>query len=301
MTLPIFAAHFCRAAIVAVPLILSSFSTFSCGSDDPVCGNNKTETGEECDDGNADDTDACRACFVYIPPRTTVTWDFNVYPDRGFSGDSCNETGVASVQVDIVGSVTQSLSDACPKRQVVFLDLPPGPYTISVTPKDGAGNSKVSAPVTAPVTVLPKNVQVDVNIPFEKWTTAYTGLFLYRLSWTGKTCNAATPPLTTQTLTLKVRNQVVSKLTDKGQKVDGTDPKPCRELTEEAPQSIADVPFGPATFEVLGKDSLGVTQYKKTFDTFVGVGQVNPTLMFDVPGPDAAVDAAVDAAPDASL
>ncbi len=249
------------------------------------CGNGVQEDGEECDDGNADQSDFCRSCVVYSPPRTTVTWDFNKYPERGFSGDSCNDTGVATVQVDISGQTNQSVTTDCPKRQVVFFDLVPGPYTVSVTPLDGNGVSKLNAPVSVQVMAQATNTQVDVNVPFTAWAQNYTGLFLFRIGWGGQTCTQAVPPVDMQTLTLLVRGQPVAMLTDSGQKVDGTDDKPCRALTEERPQSVADVPFGPATIEVVGKDAVGVEKFRKTFDTFVGIGQVNPTLRFDVPAP----------------
>ena len=262
----------------------SAVMTAGCGGG-IECGNGVQEDGEECDDGNADQTDFCRSCVVYSPPRTTVTWDFNKYPARGFSGDSCNDTGVATVQVDIAGATSQSVTTECSKRQVVFFDLVPGPYTVSVTPLDINGVSKLTAPVSVPVMALATNIQVDVNVPFESWSQAYTGLFLFRLTWGMQTCAQAVPPVATQTLTLLVRGQPVATLTDSMQKVDGTDDKPCRALAEERPQSVADLPFGPATLEVVGKDSVGVEKFRKSFDTFVGIGQVNPTVQFDVPAP----------------
>jgi cysteine-rich repeat protein len=295
-----FSSRVVIAATVVAGVVLGSQS---CGGDDPFCGNGKVEASEQCDDGNADDTDACRSCQGYIAPRTTITWDFNNYPERGFSGDACNETGVASVQVEISGPVTKTVANDCPKRQVVFLDLPPGQYRVAMIPLDANGASKVNAPVLTQVTAGATNTQIDVNVPFESWATAYTGLFLYRLSWGSQTCSTATPPVVTQTLTFTPRLQVGTSFNDLGQKLDGTDDKPCRELTADVPQNIADVPFGPATMDVVGKDAMGVVQFHKTFDTFVGVGQVNPTLVFDVPTPDAAmpVDAATDAPLDAAM
>ena len=260
------------------------------------CGNGVQEEGEECDDGNADQADFCRSCVVYSPPRTTVTWDFNKYPERGFSGDSCNDTGVATVQVDIAGQSSQSVTTECSKRQVVFFDLVPGPYTVSVTPLASTGVSKVSAPVSVQVMAQAANTQIDVNVPFDAWNQTYTGLFLFRLRWGLQTCSQAVPPVATQSLKLLIRGQAVATLTDTGQKVDGTDDKPCREFTEERPQSVAELPFGPATIEMIGKDAVGVEKFRKTFDTFVGIGQVNPTLQFDLP---VAPVPPVDAPPDA--
>jgi hypothetical protein len=76
-----------------------------------------------------------------------------------------------------------------------------------------------------------------------------------------------------------------------GQKLDGTDPEPCRALTEEFPQTAKELPFGPATLVVEGKDPGGNMKYTKSFDVFVGAGLSNPTLTFDVPAPP--VDAGV--------
>ena len=252
--------------VLSLSGVLATTAAVSAGCGGGIeCGNGVQEGDEQCDDGNSDQSDFCRSCIVYSPPRTTVTWDFNKYPDRGFSGDSCNDTGVATVQVDLAGQASQSVTTECSKRQVVFFDLVPGPYTVSVTPLASNGVSKVKAPVTVPVMAQANNIQVDVNVPFEAWNQTYTGLFLFRVRWGMQTCSQAVPPVVTQTLRLLVGGQAVATLTDSGQKVDGTDDKPCREFTEERPQSVADLPFGPATIEIVGKDSVGVEKFRKTF------------------------------------
>jgi hypothetical protein len=266
--------------LTAVSVIGTVTVTSGCGIE---CGDGTVEGGEECDDGNNDETDFCRSCMNYTPPRTTITWDFNKYPERGFGGDQCLDTGVANVQVDIAGAVSATATDKCSSRQVAFFDLPPGPYSVSLTPLDAAGVPRVKAPVVVAIMATAANTQTDVNIPFDAWTSGANGLFLFRVSWAGKTCSAAAPPVVTQSLKLLVRGQPVTALTDTGQKVDGTDDKPCHELSEEKPQNVMDLPFGPATLEVVGKDSAGVEKYRKLFDTFVGIGQVNPTLQFSVP------------------
>lgn len=264
------------------------------GADEPRCGNGVMDLGEECDDGNNNQQDYCRQCLVYTPPRTTITWDFNRYPERGFSGDSCIETGTRSVVVEISGPVTQRVTEQCPKRQVVFFELPPGQYQVAVTPLDENDNALVKAPAVQTLALAGKSVQFDVNVPFDAWAPAYKGLFLFRLKWGGQTCAIAMPRVTSQQLLLKVGAQVVRLRSDSGQLMDGSDIKPCREFTAEVPQSVAEVPFGPATLAVTGRDSNGRAVFEHTFETFVGVGQINPTLEFDLPAP---MMPMVDAAP----
>ncbi len=60
----------------------------------PVCGNGMEEAGEECDDGNADDTDACRAdCVRTDCPVYATTFDLlqdAIFDSHGCSDDACH-------------------------------------------------------------------------------------------------------------------------------------------------------------------------------------------------------------------
>jgi hypothetical protein len=86
-----------------------------------------------------------------------------------------------------------------------------------------------------------------------------------------------------QTLTLMVNGVVQDIATDDGQMLNGMDKKPCKKLSDNFPQSALNVPFGPATLLVEGWDASEQMMFSKQFDTFVGAGITNPTLMFDVP------------------
>lgn len=235
-----------------------------------------------------------------LPPNTTIKWIFDSYPDLGISeGDSCLDLGVARVQVVLTGPdgalATTMLDDQCPSRQVVFIDLEPGVYQAQVTPVDDNGQSLLKQPIAVQITATDQNQTQTVNIPYDAWATAYTGTFYFRLTWGGMDCDLAAPPVMNQVLTLKVGGAVVTQLTDSGQKLDGTDPAACRPASDGFPQRANMVPFGPATFLVIGQDTNGVEQYRKQFDTFVGAGPTNPELVFDMPGPDAMpADAMVD-------
>ena len=246
-------------------------------------------------------TEMCAMGNCELPGRTIVKWIFDSYPELLFASDTCLDMGAFTLRAEIVGIDDPEQFDAkdvqCGQGQVSFLGLAPGNYNASITPLDFDGNPIVKAPAIAQVLAGSPGADTDVtiNVPYEAWTRTYTGTFLFRLSWAGMSCEIATPPVATQTLTLEAGGQVVAALTDSGQKLDGTDPKPCRLLTEQFAQFSESLPFGPATLVVVGKDTGGAVRFQHQFETFVGATKNNPTITFDVPGPDAGIDAPTDA------
>ena len=253
----------------------------SCGGEDLA----------ECEDNNCE-----------VPGRTVVQWSFNHYPELLFASDTCGDLGVITVRSEIVGIddplQTAAQDVACGQGQVSFLGLAPGNYNVSITPLDGTGNPIVTGPI--PTTVIAgsphSDSNVTINVPYEAWTGMYTGTFLFRLSWAAMSCDAAA--VVSQTLTLIAGGQVVTALTDGGQRLDGSDPQPCRPLTEpfaqfspEDPAHQPGLPFGPAMLVVVGTDGGGLVRFQRSFDTFIGAAKNNPTITFDLPPQDAGVDA----------
>ncbi|MCB9565240.1 MAG: DUF4215 domain-containing protein [Kofleriaceae bacterium] len=290
------------AALALGGAALIGAGSVSCGGGgDAVCGNGLVEDGEQCDDGNADETDYCQQCVVVLPPRTTIKWRFNAEAAPGFSQDSCTDLGVLNVRVDLDGPTTASAEALCPTFQVVFEDLPPGPYQASVFPLDGNEEPLVVAPAQAQVTAEAVDTEHTINVTPDLWTGPYTGAFFFNLKWQGAPCTTAAPPVAQQVLTLTIGGVVVTQLTEQGQKLDGTDPKPC--IAPGSPsQSVLALPFGMATITVVGRDAGGVEAFRGSFETFIGAGPSNPTIEFDVPTvydampadaepPDAGVDA----------
>jgi hypothetical protein len=281
-----------RNAAPAVGIV--ALQLLSCGSSLPPCQDNNCT----------------------LPGRTTIKWTLDSYPEWLFQGDSCLDMGASTMRVDLVGiddpTVMESSNDptatppkmdpGCSDSQYIFLGLPPGNYTVSLTPLDGDGNPIVSGPTSTMVAggQSGADTEVTVNVPYTAWTQSYTGTFLFRLSWAGMSCAMATPPVATQTLTMTAGGAPVTALTDTTQRLDGTDPEPCRAHEEQFSQFVQNLPFGPATLFVVGKDAAGVVRFQHQFDTFVGATRNNPTITFDVPPPDAAVDAPVDTAVDAA-
>ncbi len=250
-------------------------------------------------------TEKCAHGNCTLPGTTIVKWVFDSYPERGFMMDSCTDLGASKVEVDLtdaMGKVTTQ-TESCDFAQSSFIGLEDGDYTIAITPTDSGGTSIVNAPITGMVTAATAGMtqSVTIDVPYTAWTGTYTGTFLFRLSWGGMSCAQASPPVAMQILKLTMvgNGQTVTGLTDSGQRLDGTDPEPCRALTDQFPQSSLMLPFGPATLVVEGRDPGGQMKYQKSFDTFVGAGISNPTLTFDSPGP--MPDAGVDAPPDAPI
>jgi hypothetical protein len=308
------------ALVVAVGggLAAAASALVSCGGGDPVCGDGVMEGTEQCDDGDDDELDECRACVAFIPPRNVVKWEFNRMAAPGFTNDGCIDVGAVNVRVDLTGPLPSSQEVGCATRQVTYTELPAGTYTAAVSPLDTDGDSLVTTPVTATVeanVTYNTTAETIIGVPPEAWARPMTGTFFFLLRWMGVDCSTAAPPVTTQRVTLTVNGTVVTQQANVGSAVypvyslDGS-PVSCVMATLSQAEAARAVPFGRATLAVSGRDSGGTEWFRGTFDTFVGAGVSNPILTFDVPSTvdagidapdDAPDDAAVDAVPDAML
>jgi len=263
---------------VATLVGIGALQLLSCGSDLPPCATANCE----------------------LPGRTIVKWTLDAYPELLFPNDTCQDMGANTMRVDMTGvdDPTQfaTKDTQCGQGQVSFLDLAPGNYNVALVALDAVGNPIVKSPTFAQVLAGSAGADTDVtlNVPYDSWTGTYTGTLLFRLSWAGMSCEAAVPPVATQNLTLTAGGVVSTARTDMGQKLDGTQDKPCRLLTEQFAQFAEMLPFGPATLVVVGKDAGDTIRFVHQFDTFVGATKNNPTITYDVPGPDAGVDAPID-------
>lgn len=287
--------------------LAAALALAGCGDDAPYCGDGNVDPGEECDDGNDDQTDFCRECRTFLPAQLTIKWELNKNESPMFTGDSCLDLGVSTVEVEVIGPVTRASSETCSLRQVVFTDLPAGTYVVRVTPRDSGDQPLVAAPVEATVPYTGETLIHEVVVPYEAWSGSYDGTFYFRVLWGGADCSAAVPPVATHRFLLEVGGGPVTVVTDEGDSLDGSATGPCRAIGEEFPQSAQGVPWGPATFTITGYDSGGTPQFEESFDTFVGAGPNNPEYEFDVNSltpdagvpdagvPDAGADAGVDA------
>lgn len=259
---------------------------------------------------------ACQTEDCMLPARTVIAWGLDRAPERLFTGDTCQDLGAVTMHAELTGieDPTQFAAKdvGCSQGQVTLLGLAPGHYAVALTPLDGDGEPMVRAPITAEVAAgaTGSDTSITVEVPWDAWLGSYGGTFLFRLAWAGGSCDQG---VETQTLTLVAGGSVVHARTDSRQKLDGTDARPCRPLDEpyaqyapEDPEHDPGLPFGPATFTVVGRTADGTVAYEHSFETFVGAGKNNPTITFDVPavevggGGDAGVDAGVDAPVDAA-
>ena len=284
---------------LVVTLVLA-LAVAACGSD-PVCGDGETDfdLGEQCDDGNSDETDVClSSCRLRPVPQLTVKWEFNQDLTRGFQGDSCFDIDADEVNIRLVGpGVDQTDDIGCSVRQIRYQDIPSGPYTATLTLRDRAGAILLTEPYSQDITFSSGvNEEATLIVPPEQWVTAYVGSFFFRLQWgmLADSCEAAIPPVVDNSLLLLIGGVPYAGVTDVGHPLDGSAFSPCRPLSESLAQASLSVPFGPAEFTVSGRDSLGTVTFEETFETFVGVGVNNPELRFNVPAlpaPDASPDA----------
>lgn len=240
--------------------------------------------------GTSDTMQMCGADHCGLQGHTVVKWQLDHYPEWQFPFDSCVDFNVGKVHVDAVGDdgTVVSTSDDCGVNQVTFDGLADQNYTVYAYPQDFGGADLVSAPASAMVRggQYGADTTVTINVPWTSWVGTFSGTFLFRLSWGGMTCAQAAPSaVAMQVLTLTVNGTPVTAMTDSGQRLDGSDPEPCRPLEDNFPQSATNVPFGPAHLVVDGRDTGNAMVFHHEFDTFVGAGITNPTITFDVPAP----------------
>lgn len=265
-------------------LAAAALSAAACGSDSPFCGDGDLDQGEECDDGNDDDTDFCLAsCKARQLSSLTLKWEFNADDELGFSGDACIDMGARRVEVELLGGPEPMiLSESCSFKQVVFVDIPAATYTATVRILD-KDDLALTSPSAAQEIVFPGGVVTEnLLITADQWLQSYVGTFFFRVTWGDADCDTATPPVAEQKLTLVAGGQVFQGSTADGAALDGSAGFACQPLVEEFPQAALEVPFGPATFTIEGIDGLGATVYETVFETFVGAGVNNPELIFDV-------------------
>jgi len=171
--------------------LLLALGSASCGGGDPTCGDGVTQEGEQCDDGNDNEEDFCRACITWLPPRTILKWTFNGAAAPGFSQDACVDVGASNVRVTLSGPSEATVDGTCSMYQVVFEDLPPGTYTARVEPLDADGAPLVAAPVEAEIVAGEADSETVVDVPFDAWVGPYTGTFYFRLHFGGVDCTPA--------------------------------------------------------------------------------------------------------------
>ncbi len=262
------------------------FSVAACGGDDPFCGDSNLDMGEECDDGNSDDTDFCLStCKARQLSQLTVKWAFNKDEAEGFSTDSCLDIGASNVEVELVGGPGPEpliRTEQCSFRQAVFVDIPAADYEVRTRVLDSEGGLLTTGTLTEDYSFDGGTDILDVVVPFTEWTRTYDGTFYFRVAWDSQDCAAADPVVAEQRITLVTGGETYTGATTDGLTLDGVTPGVCISVDREFPQSALDVPAGPADIRIDGLDAEGSVVFTEDFATFIGAGVNNPELTFDV-------------------
>lgn len=290
-----------RANALLALLFASLLQTGPAACGGSVCGNGKVESGEQCDDGNMRDDDACtNSCMQHDTLDAQVKWTLLGQEAPGFS-ETCGGVGASKIHLVIAGPMPFDQTVDCSSSQYIFKALTPGDYTVTGTLLDIMDMPVTKGMSTTGFTISGADVNVTLNFGFDDFVSSYFGNYFYRIKWGGAvTCADGVPPVVMTKFRLERGGQPIKNM-DGTITVDGVTPTPCHDFTEQFAESVNTLPWGPATAIITGLDGNGVPQFKGTFPTFVGAGVSNPIIEFDVNSlaPDAgpADAAAVDAVP----
>lgn len=285
------------------PAILFALAAACGGGSSAVCGDGVREGDEQCDDGNDRDDDACsNECRARDTLDATVIWlplFENVVP--GFQ-ETCGGVEASQIEIVIEGPISVTERIDCSLAQYPFRALRPGDYTVRGTLYDAGGTAVTRGMAAAGFSIGATDVMVRLHFPWDDFLRTYQGNYFFRIRWGGADmCAAASPPVLQHVLRLERGGQPLPGMTNNGDPIDGSAPGMCRDASDEFPQTINGLVWGPATFTIEGRDASGQARFRETFDTFIGAGLSNPEINFDVDSldPDAGPPDAgpVDAAP----
>jgi cysteine-rich repeat protein len=270
----LFAGAFGALAVTLGPGVVA------CGG--ASCGNGEVESGEQCDDGNTRDDDACsNSCEQRDTVDATIMWTLVANEVPGFS-ESCLSLGATKVKLELSGTMSFTQEVDCGLSELTLKAPPAGPYLVKGTLLDSMGMAITKGLAMANFTVAGADQDVMLDFPAADFDRLYNGTYLWRSKWGGATtCATATPQVVMTTIRLERGGQPLK--TQSGVTLDGLTATPCLDFTGQMAGSFTGVPWGSATVIITGLDGTGTKRFEATLPTFVGAGVVNPTYEFDVP------------------
>jgi cysteine-rich repeat protein len=282
-----------------------------------VCGNGKTETGEQCDQGDRNGKPGvgcsaeCKLISV-ITAKLNVSWtrlsaDVPSYPN--YPDATCAALGIDRVRVDVAGPSAQTMELPCAQQNSILLgDVAAGSYTVTLTMLDSTGKALTTPKSSMPTDVQATGQQTEVRIELTKDDYVkqdYTGTLYFLPNWgmTGGTCASQNVGETSVWLTPRGSTTPVTKTTSTTpmRMLDGTRTPGCfvpagNDLTEKAPT----LPWGHYDMTITGRKASsapGTIDFCGKYGVFVGPGVANPSFQLVVPAAAAGVDGGAGACP----
>jgi cysteine-rich repeat protein len=252
------------------------------------CGNNKVESGEQCDKGSQNGVvgSGCSSTctFADVPVATIqVSYMKLVGEVMGFDGVSCSDLGVAGAHVVLSGpqpvDEVWTGDNGC-QQSKQYANVTPGTYQATITLLD-ASMAPLTNAVTTSMTDVEKGAPTLLNIDFmmkDFVKQDYTGELDLDVQWgaINKRCNESTPVIMSESVILKDANHMpvtTPPMTADGLKLDGTFGA-CLEASSTAPQKVIPLPWGHYFVTLQGKASLAAAvSFCQTFEVFVPPGQ----------------------------
>jgi cysteine-rich repeat protein len=276
------------------------------GSGKSVCGNGRTEPGEECDSGamNGQPGNGCSAsCTLVNIVHTSleVTWKINAMAAPMFSDESCftvGDTGYrVRARVTLAGPAQRSDDFDCAQSQNMYLDdaqtpLPPGDYTVTARLFERADDGMtmdLTDDVSGQVTVVAQqSAQTTVNFTVDHFRRSYSGeLFFQTSAWNAGSQGGGAVLTSCRDAGVE---QVRFYLRKDGQPVspapattDGIPLDGSREVECHTPAGPTDayqvsaMTWGLYDLVVAGYNDMGELRYCSASPVFVGAGGANPT------------------------
>jgi cysteine-rich repeat protein len=283
-----FRRHFDRldAWLIATSVIVAGAVALTHCSSSPVCGNNVTEDGEQCDKGmlngveNSGCSSTCQIAALNIAGlEVFVTRLKN--EAMGYPGNGCSELGAAQQHIVLTGPMNMDMTVDC-NMTPGFLnhDVPLGDYTAAVTLLD-SGGIPITNTVTGTTTATNgQTAMITVNFAQSDFLKQdYTGTLFFTPEWgaSSTSCSMANPSVTAMGITLKDKDgEVVSKVSTGNHTTDGTQGPCFMPGANGTAEGIASLTWGHYTLTLTGYNN-GTLSYCKAFDVFSGPGTANAT------------------------
>jgi cysteine-rich repeat protein len=280
--------HFDRldAWLIATSVIVAATVALTHCSSNPVCGNNVTEDGEQCDKGmmNGVKNSGCSAtCQIAALDIAGLEVFVTRLKDEamGYPGNGCSELGAAQQHLVLTGAMNLDMTVDCGMTPA-FLnhDVPVGDYTAAVTLLDSGGMPLTNTVMGMGTTSIGQTAMISINFAQKDFLKQdYTGTLFFTPEWgaASTNCTMASPAVSTMGVTLKdMAGNLVVKTSTGNHSTDGTQGPCFVPGPNGTAEGIPGLTWGHYTLTLTGYTGAAVS-YCQAFDVFSGPGNANAT------------------------